>query len=573
MAPPPFPVPQGMDWDPIKKRFFKALPEKARVESESTSIPSKEQNEKEFDRLHPIAPSPFANSQSDPLSLSTLRSSLISASEVQRFKREVIESTLGRAKNVSTTTIIPWSQRSAWLAFEAVQNNTWKIRINALYSCSHLGSLLYFTNGSSDVFLLDTSHITRSESSCAISHVFDYIPRPRSHHPELTFAINLDNISCVSDLRLPAQPIDGRWRCVSFDETRLANTTEDQLAIYDIGNTSQDKTPLPERSHRTKLLAQLKVKPGQIRMLCVREIEKYTILAFASQRQFGFCYDVQGPMIAKGDVAFQNVTSDVIALEVTPDGSTILVGLRNGEVKRYSSQHFLKSNLRRARLSVKAPQGCVIELPGREHAMYESQSKGVLLKIPGKGAVTNIKAVSNQEVIVAYSSGQVFLIDPENRFKVIIREFVGHVNSWSLDLVSASLRSLSICFTVHHANLLPSHYQPLCIDSSNRLFAFAGQDRKVRIWSLCHPIPLHQRQGSQSHQAHQDDSVYDLAQKSLSNKSLQDTTFSALITGLTFCQRRQSANVEGQRNESFLKRGGLPGLAVACQGNEIAFFE
>ncbi|UZJ55041.1 hypothetical protein CBS101457_004361 [Exobasidium rhododendri] len=541
-----------MDWDPVKKRFFKILPEKAKIDpTKSTLSAAEKQEETTFLFSEVVQPSPFAYTQTPfsrhggQLDSLHLQSTFPFASTSSRYKRAKINCSLAHAKNISTTTIVPWSRQGSLQSNGGEQDPNWDIKIGSLCSTSQAGSLLYFTNGSGDVFMTDTSHVTtNSESSCAISHIFDYIPRPRRHQTDIDPATDLDNVQHISDLRLPFQP--DHIRCVSFDETRLAMITANRLLIYRIRADS-----LPRRNHTSRLLTQMKVDSDQIRLLVVRGLGDCTVLAFASQRQVGFCHGIQATGKCKG-IAYRSVDSDIIALDITPNASHLLVGLRNGRVKQYDSRDLLTSGKRASKKREKRSQECVILLLGHDQIANDVHSRGSTLKVPGKGAVTDVRAASDHEVVVAFSSGQMFLIsvEPERKRSTILCEFVGHVNSWSLDL-------------------------PMCIDQQHRLLAVAGQDRKVRIWSLDHPTPLQERQVDllqSSYSNVSDSSIFDLAQRSSRARPLHGTTFAKTISGLTFCQRRSIANMEGYYNETFLERD-LPGLAVACHGNQIAFFE
>lgn len=109
----------------------------------------------------------------------------------------------------------------------------------------------------------------------------------------------------------------------------------------------------------------------------------------------------------------------------------------------------------------------------------------------------------------------------------------------------------------------------MTIDIPHRLLAVAGQDCRVRIWSLDHPLPLHY--SKTLYQETFDDTVFSFGDAQLSIKTIQQMTFSAPITALAFCQRRYMANMEAKANVSGLPRG-LPALAVSC-GSEIGFFE
>lgn len=136
-----------------------------------------------------------------------------------------------------------------------------------------------------------------------------------------------------------------------------------------------------------------------------------------------------------------------------------------------------------------------------------------------------------------------------------IMEFFGHVNSWTLHP----------CMT---------------IDVRLRVIAFAGQDHRVRLWSLDNPYPL---QNPLSHDTTTDLSIdvcklhcrehqWYLNTKPVHPPSIHSIAFSEPVTGLAFCQRRSVSMMEGSQNNRFLPYD-TPALAITCGTNDIVFFE
>lgn len=82
------------------------------------------------------------------------------------------------------------------------------------------------------------------------------------------------------------------------------------------------------------------------------------------------------------------------------------------------------------------------------------------------GAVTNLVSVGQREVVAAFASGSIFLIEADkDRLVGETRQYLGHVNDGSLDIEMA-------------------------VHAPSRLMAARGTDGQVRIWHLEHPHPL-----------------------------------------------------------------------------------
>lgn len=425
MASPPFPVPRGMEWDPGKKRFFKAPPAKAKVAPKQVS-PSPPL-EKCLARQQPIRPCRLAQTRISPSSFAlACRATRPTLGASQRFRRGASQCALGGARHVATTTLIPWAQRG-WRVSAPDLSTSWSVGIRTLFCPRELGSLLYFSNGTGSLFLLDTAHITRREYSCALAHFFDYIPLALPHQTQPIFDVDWSTIMCVSDLQMPTQ--NSVSPCLSsVTSNRVATIVGDELVVYSTGAKTG-------RNHHAVVLSKLKVAKDPIRILCVRECKggRSTVLAYATQRQFGVCRF--GSAGKTDTIAFQRMESDIICLDIFPSASTVLVGLRNGRIVQHSTKHFLKRSAQEVWRRDAPQERSAPALTAGEGVAFASLGPGLIFPVPGRGAVTNLLAVSNGEVLVAYSSGQLFLVSAD-RPEDPLTQFEGHVNSWSLDLVS-----------------------------------------------------------------------------------------------------------------------------------------
>ena len=425
MASPPFPVPRGMEWDPGKKRFFKAPPAKANVAPKR--VPPAPPLEKCLARQQPIRPCRLAQSRIPPSSFALAsRATRPTLGASKRMRREVSQCALGGARHVATTTLIPWAQRG-WRGSAPDPSTSWSVGIRTLFCPRELGSLLYFSNGSGSLFLLDTAHITRREYSCALAHFFDYLPLALPHQTQPTLDVDWSTIMCVSDLQMPTQ--NSASPCLSsVTNNRMATIVGDELVVYRTGAKTG-------RNHHAVVLSKLKVAKDPIRILCVRECKggRSTVLAYATQRQFGvYRFGSAG----KPDtIAFQRMESDIICLDIFPSATTVLVGLRNGRIVQHSTKQCLKRTAKEAWRSAAPPERSAAALKAGEGVAFASLGPGLTFPVPGRGAVTNLLAVSNGEVLVAYSSGQLFLVSADRPEDPLL-QFEGHVNSWSLDLVS-----------------------------------------------------------------------------------------------------------------------------------------
>ncbi|SJX66312.1 uncharacterized protein SRS1_16634 [Sporisorium reilianum f. sp. reilianum] len=128
--------------------------------------------------------------------------------------------------------------------------------------------------------------------------------------------------------------------------------------------------------------------------------------------------------------------SDVMAVAFHPSEEALFCGLRSGRV--FVWRQFA-------------------------HILRDDPTQPVEMPIEEDGSVTNIAIVSSYEMLLVRVNGQVQLVDVVTG--QVVRRYQGHVNPYS--------------FTLGFA-----------VDKELRLFALAGLDRRVRVWSLDSALPL-----------------------------------------------------------------------------------
>ncbi|KAN0063538.1 hypothetical protein ACQY0O_003985 [Thecaphora frezii] len=162
-----------------------------------------------------------------------------------------------------------------------------------------------------------------------------------------------------------------------------------------------------------------------------------------------------------------------------------------------------------------------------------------------EGSVTNVTSVSDAEVVVAWTTGKLLLLDVATR--QIKRSFEGHVNSYTFDL-------------------------KLAIDVDRRLLALSGQDGKARVWSLDEPRPL----GGPDCGREQEDGMYE------KGRPLSQTTWSdraGQVQAMLWTSRYDDAVVASQHvlatgnaPDGDVSRRGPPALLIAA-GGRLFYYE
>lgn len=421
MTLPPFLVPRGMDWDPIKKRFFKKLPAQAKVENVDLSSSQKIQKKDKAEHLKSLQPSSI---DAKP-SRSSLGQSLTTYNSApnhlltQQRRRAAIQTSLGHAKHVSTTLIIPWARQGQDV--NSFPNSDGCVTL--LHSMPALGSIMCLSNKDRTPFFLDTSHVTQLESSSAETLLFSLLGA-------VNIVTEYSDIRSLSDRLFFNMGSEGEANNItSFKGDYAASVWGGFLNFGRLSNrdSQSKKSPCIKRIFQ----ARISKKDHQYDHLCFQILrsadltleEEECFLAYAVQREVTVIYvkysgDANTPENDKPPLvilALQIMESDITAIQFLPSGIVLLVGLRNGTILYFSTREFLEK---------KGPKI-------RDISTASSQK----LPVFGEGAVTHIQAVSDHEIVIAYSSGEMFLVDPASRDEPIVC-FHGHINSWSLNLVS-----------------------------------------------------------------------------------------------------------------------------------------
>ncbi|KAL9940969.1 hypothetical protein V8E36_000457 [Tilletia maclaganii] len=166
------------------------------------------------------------------------------------------------------------------------------------------------------------------------------------------------------------------------------------------------------------------------------------------------------------------VPSDPMAIEISADCNWLIVGLRNGSVLLWDLKAFILefqgkqcgNNAHLPALNAERP-GSLTTIMMEGRAVPRPPKLHPTEIVPkGRGRVHHIAMASETEFLVVFSSGDILLLRFGSLNEGPIRSFSSH---------PASLEPLG--FTVH---------------SKLRLFAAAGADGRVRIWSLDDPRPI-----------------------------------------------------------------------------------
>lgn len=458
MADPPFQMP-GHRWDPVKKRFFKILPGQpsdgssdiASASSSRNAIGStsrskvkgktwKQQQEtspeshwKTTPRLPAIGQktsqfthkSSFAGSFVDPITLK------------QQGRKPVTATGFGEQAWIEATYshLALFQARNPYLA----HNN------------ANIVDMQTSADGQTLLITSDVGKITRWSAVCRLEEAVLWLTDDDSkalvymwNSPTSMVLVFTDAdgatlrggqlLKCLKSpyQRVPTKPVTFRTRklpdlasdtsksvvgSVPIPYQTITSLTVSQTLRAD-SSAPQAKRPAedgePDNSSETTILA---VSMGT----CVQIHVFITFLVF------------HDPIFAK--VALSE--SDIMAMAFDLSGGVLYCGTRSGLV-----------------LAWRWRRSAVVILP------FQDQPSTLL---EGTSSVTNLQAVSSDELLVVRINGEVQLFD--TTIGQVKRQYQGHVNSYDFKLAFA-------------------------VDTELRLLALAGLDRRVRVWSLDSPLPL-----------------------------------------------------------------------------------
>ncbi|MCO5599863.1 hypothetical protein L7F22_053970 [Adiantum nelumboides] len=561
MAEPPFPVPIGMEWDPEKKKFFKAAPKggpssqrksfsRKKKRKTELSIPhdgkatqtGKSSQQLEIPTLHPRFSSFGQNHANVWLSL---RSAAPRISDIHKTQQTLVIQQLSQLRHFRTATADMPHGPSPFF-------NRRLVGIHDLNGNDRFGSILFFMSWNGFVYSIDTSqmHPTgKTEVALHLAELSWHAPqRPYQDRIPLS-PTTLSFRATMADRLLVYAPSETP-DCYGLDDDCFAFFASPlELKVYRLSTSDSNEQSgrcinvMPDKYH-LKIprswptggyitLSMRRFREKGCLIICVgvgNRICLYRIAITEDQvGPFGMNY------IPSQSKIFRRVDSDIMSHDISPSGTNVIVGCRNGRV---------------------ASLPLVFE-DGNTDMAYKSGkiAESDYIPLRGVGAVTNVKHMSEEEILLAYSSGSLVscLLHKPNQAHMV---YEGHINSWTLN-------------------------PPMTIDLRYKVFALAGQDRRVRIWSFDHARPLGYDSNSiqEQHQTMEEDDIddemssFDPHRDSTSTQQkLSQVTFANQITGLAFCQRFAVSNDEAMQNSTFLPRG-VPALAISCGGSEVTFFE
>lgn len=435
MSGPPFPVPAGMTWDGEKKRFFKKPPQEVKIRYECTrqsqgdrTTDQNDQNRQVLERTALAAP--LIGSRS--LLHSTVRvSSQSTYANSQAHKRALVKTAYSSLKHVATTSLIPW--RLQGLVTHSSQCATsWRsnVKVTSLRQIPGKSSLLCFQDRAGINYLIETSHNYQQTSSAL---KLRYWTMSSPHLRNLGVGMNQHTFDAVRD-----------ESDISIGEAteiqRGAFDTDKDFAVFSEGTAIMLKNITADEYNDASIISAGKYTVDQVRIwtlpLSEEEASYRLLIVYSMQRKVALLeidWERQNnTKITKVIVKsrrYCNTSSDIICIEIAFDGTSILAGLRSGEILQYEVADFLRSKKRSTE-----PQGGPIPSVDGDQNRRTSAIATTLMKY-ACGAVTHLKAISSHEMLVAFSDGIVELRSLHDWSKPIV-SYLGHVNTWSLDLVS-----------------------------------------------------------------------------------------------------------------------------------------
>lgn len=540
---PPFPAPLGMVWDPNKKRFFKAVPGSATAAVAHAGTQAKQERLKErqerdrrlldgrrtpeigYGTQTVASPPPLTLQRQPRTPWHDLQSRLPRFANSNRSQQSLAQRSLAALRHV----------RTAYVGCDpdGFQFCNHQVGVHALHCSDGLGALLFFMTWNKQVTLIDTSSLWQKANSFVQLHsaLQPWSATKRSY--QTSVQDSNPSFACSYYESNPDTP-----DCFAMDGKCFAYfTMRKRLHIQHLDSSRTDEVQgravsiNPEDSF-TFTIADKWLEDGII-SLSIRSLskKKHAITCIGHGKEV--CVLQSWPVATSNDgrrahgLGQYRFKSDVLSHDFSPDGTRLVVGCRNGRLSCIDTS------------SLEVAEVFPFAFGGRGMRKAE---KSDLLPFKMDGAVTNVRFTSPDTFLAVSSHGQVVLLSVSQP-DMPLMNFIGHFNAWTLNT-------------------------PLAIDIAYRVFALAGQDRRVRIWSMDEAFPLSQP----SDTINRHSIPINIQEHTAHDVRLCDASFVGEVTGLAFCSRHDVARLEAQQNSSFLERG-IPALAVSCGRKSIAFFE
>ena len=450
MADPPFQMP-GHRWDPEKKRFFKILPGQPAPSAtgssragKSAASRSKDQKKGEetpaqahlttIPRLPAFNlpdPSPrkasskpsssFAQTIVDPVTLRQQGRTPLSAP--QNRERARIEATYAHLAlfRAQMPFVFPPSTIRSIATHADGQSLLLMSEMGQIWRCSPLRDLKQFLMRGDTGFPPEFAFMWKS--SAALLQTLVRSARDRGE--TLIFALQRDGRNLTSD------PAQDPLLPMPSTSTRFPATTYRDPDFRTVGILKQTVTSFAACE------ASLPCSGTRDQHEDIRDVAVLAVASGKAVQIFLIDQPPLAPSFKPHTLRCMPSESDVMATAFDLSGKILFCGTRSGLILAW---HWHKSAS-----GLLAPR----------HQVH------VLLK--GEGSVTNLQAVSYDELLIVRIDGQVQLVSSATG--QVQRTYQGHVNAYDFQLGFA-------------------------LDAGLRLFALAGLDYRVRVWSLDSPHPL-----------------------------------------------------------------------------------
>lgn len=413
MTDPPFPVPPGMQWDPDKKRFFKSdknPPYQSRSSLHNRKV-KVTRNAAQRNHIHQRAC--FNEYDQYPRS-PHLCSHAIVKSAFPTFAVTRMHSMrsnlylLERMKICHKVTVNTWSTLSLQHhEIGAETLGTHHLGLHAIGTNPKMGSILFVMSRNNTIFFIDTSFNVVGDRTGLFSPSLDWYSKPQDFQISLPLGAThnlydpaLADYTLWQAMGNPVEEkdsiyaLDGCWHVRFYDGVHvdLMYLSTDSSSV-DVGRIIRK-----QRLSLTVARERFSVQANEIN-LSIRAVpeqskkeHRASVIVVVSHDKFVDYFEISFDPLQEAVVKqyFSHVKSDIICHDIAADGSSVLLGCRNGDL--------IKSNLALGSYS------CI---PNKQKSLYLPTTRR---RLSGIGALTNIKFVSCDEFIAAFSNGQVRIV-------------------------------------------------------------------------------------------------------------------------------------------------------------------